>query len=413
MSSVDKQRRARIRAFAASVAVVLVLALAPAVIAAEPFAEGGIDGLTIPRGPQGTNTFSLAPPNAAIPRDPITVPFWVGSYQYNGQGYAALMVGTDPAQGSATTTVPVVIVPMRMVFARDGSVLEYPGMGQELANSPFFTSVPYVTGTTQYLDAYRRADFWTQVATTSPDYHTLLGTPTVTPTVTLNVPAALGHTFADASTNRSFGYVDGTWLSLQLKQLIGSLRIDPRALVVFLAANTLGTISSPDVCPGPDCFGFAGYHGALISGNPLLGAQPPQSVNTFAYAAFLDLGDAVPSWLNVHLQPTSHELLEWLDDPLIFSAQPSQQASFLAGRIVSVAPAWTSPYWSLGCSEVYEVADPLADGGPLVGVPDAGRIDVFADAVFQSWFARSSPSTAFGGRYDLIGFLQHFSDSCS
>jgi len=123
-------------------------------------------------------------------------------------------------------------------------------MGEELAGSPLFTSASYgVLGTTQYLDAYRRADFWTPVETTSPDYHTLLGTPTILSTQTLHVSQALGHSFVDASTNRRFAYVDGTWLSGQLRQLIASLHVDPRALAVFLAPNTLGAISSVDACP--------------------------------------------------------------------------------------------------------------------------------------------------------------------
>jgi hypothetical protein len=413
MSSAKTQRRVCVPAFAMSVGLLSVLALAPEVIANPPFAQGGIDGLTVPRGPQGTNVFAVERPNAALTRNPVTVPFWLSFYQSGGQTYGEAMVGTDPALGSATTTVPVIVVPLRMVFARDGSVLDSPGMGQELAGSPLFTSLPYAVGTTQYLDAYRRADFWSQVATTSPDYHTLLGTPTILPTRTLTVPTALGHSFVDASTNRRFAYVDGTWLSGQLRQLIASLRVDPRALAVFLAPNTAGTISSVDACPGPTCFALGGYHAALINGNPnILGTQLPQSVNTYAYAEFLDLGDAVPSGLNVHLLPTSHELLEWLDDPLIFAAQPNQHDPFFP-VIGALAPAWTSPYYGLGCANIYEVADPLDSGAPSVGVPDSGHIDLFADAVFQSWFARQSPSTAFGGLYDIIGVFQSFSDSCS
>jgi hypothetical protein len=414
MFSAKMQRRVCVRAFATSVGLLSVLALAHAANAKPPFAQGGIDGLTVPPGPQGTNNFAVERPNAAVPRNPVTIPFWVSPYQSGGQAYDALMVGTDPALGSATTTVPVVIVPLRMVFARHGAVLDFPGMGEELAGSPFFTSVPYVVGTTQYLDAYRRADFWTQVATTSPDYHTLLGTPTILSTQTLHVPPALGHSFVDASTNRRFAYVDGTWLSGQLRQLIASLHVDPRALAVFLAPNTNGTISSVDACPGPTCFAFGGYHGAHINGNPnFQGTQPPQSVNTYAYAEFLDLGDAVPNGINVHLLPVSHELLEWLDDPIVFAAQPNQQNPFFPVGFAGIAPLWTSPFYSLGCANVYEVADPLEDGAPGVGVPDSGHIDVFADAVFQSWFARQSPSTAFGGLYDLIGVFQGFSDSCS
>src|SRR5215510_13181911 len=133
------QRRVCVRAFATSVGLLSVLALAQTATANPPFAQGGVDGLTVPAGPQGTSVFAVERPNAAVPRNPVTIPFWVSPYQSGGQAYDALMVGTDPALGSATTTVPVVIVPLRMVFARDGGVLVFPGMGQELAGSPFFT----------------------------------------------------------------------------------------------------------------------------------------------------------------------------------------------------------------------------------------------------------------------------------
>jgi hypothetical protein len=121
----------------------------------------------------------------------------------------------------------------------------------------------------------------------------------------------------------------------------------------------------------------------------------------------------VPGFLNVLLRPVSHELLEWMDDPLIFSASPNQFAFSGPSIIFGFTPLWTSPYYLNGCANTYEVADPLEAGAPSVGVPDGNRIDLFADAVFQSWFARQNPSTAFGGLYDLIGVFQSFSDSCS
>jgi hypothetical protein len=398
-----------------AVVIATLGAVASTATAAQPFALGGNDGMTVPPGPQGTMVHATEPPASPVSADPTTVPLWLSPFEYGGQQYQALMVGTDPAAGSATTVVPTVIVPLRMVFSRDGSVLAAPGMAQELASSPLFTSFPYVVGTTQYGDAHRRADFWSAVATTSPDYHTLLGAPTILPTRTLTVPAALGHTFLFPSANRLFGYVDGQWFSLQLKQLILSLRIDPRALVIFLAVNTNGTIfgTSPNLCPGPACQAFGGYHGAYITGNPRVAGQAaPQSINTYIFAGFLDLGDLVPGSLNVHLQPVSHELLEWMDDPLIFSASPNQFPLSGGSKIFGFAPEWTSPYFPAGCSILYEVADPLEVGAPSIGVPDGNRIDLFADAVFQSWFARRSPSTAFGGLYDLGGVFQSFSDSC-
>src|SRR6185295_16384731 len=46
-----------------------------------------------------------------------TVQHWKGKFRWQGEEYAFSMVGTDPAHGSVTTTVPVIVVPVRYVFA--------------------------------------------------------------------------------------------------------------------------------------------------------------------------------------------------------------------------------------------------------------------------------------------------------
>jgi hypothetical protein len=395
--------------------VFLLLSICASAASADPapFARGGSDRLSIPAGPLGTGLASRAlPPAAAAPGRPdfTTVPLWAYRFQYHGVLFGSNMVGTDPAAGSATTVVPVTIVPLRLSFARDGAVMDYPGMADELAASSVFTPFPFLTGTTQFLDAYRRADFWQQVSATSPDYHTLLGGPTIAPVQRWSVPAAMGLTFVDAGTNRRFAIADGDWFFHQLNQTIASLQIDPRSLVVFLAYNTDVTFqSSPDSCFTTGCNLFGGFHGAITSGNPNLGAVPPQTVNTYAYATFQDLGALVPPALNEHLAPVSHELLEWLDDPILIGTDPSQPFGPTAQG--SLVPPWSSPFYPL-CSNVYEVADPL-ERSLVLGVPNpsSGKIDLFANAVFHDWFARTA-STSLFGRYDVAGVFQGPSDPC-
>lgn len=398
------------RVIVASVLLMLVFAAAASAVP-PPFARGGSDHVSIPAGPFGVGLASRAvAPAGTVSGDPTTVPMWTFGFSYAGQAYGSNMVGTDPAAGSATTVVPVTIVPLRLTFARDGTVMDYPGMADELANSSLFTPFPFTTGTTQYLDAYRRDDFWQEVTTTSPDYHTLLGGPTIAPVQRWTVPAAKGLAYIDAGTNRRFGIADGAWFTHQLDQTIASLQIDPRSLVVFLAYNTeVAYQGTPDGCFTTGCSLFGGVHGATTSGNPNLGAIPPRSVNTWAYAAFEGLGDLVPPGLNEHLIAVSHELLEWVDDPIIIGTDPSQP--FGPQRVGSVVPAWTSPFYPLGCSNLYEVADPA--GGQLIGVPNpsSGQLHLFVDAVYHSWFARTA-STSHFGRYDIAGVFQHPSDPC-
>jgi hypothetical protein len=392
--------------------LIAVLAMTAAHASPPPFAIGGTHQIVRPAGPYGGKARSLAlPPDTPVAREVVSVPTWPSSFESAGQTWGSLMVGTDPAAGSATTTIAVTIVPLEIRFARDGVVQGLPGMAEELAASALFQPTPFVTGTTQYLDAFRRGDFWAQVSTISPDYHVLLGTPTIATVQSLTVPASKGLTYVFGPANRRFGIADGAWLYDQLKQMVASLRIDPRSLVVFLAYNVDFTWQeTPDSCFTTGCSAYAGVHGTFIQAGPLRSPQPPQSANSYIYASFEDLGDLVPAWLNTHLVNVSHELLEWLNDPVWINADPS--APFAASLVGSRVPSWMSPYYPGGCRQTYEVADPLESGAPALGIPNGGRIDLFSGAVFQSWFARQSPSRAIFGLYDTVGVFAAPSTPC-
>ena len=45
------------------------------------------------------------------------IPMWSGTFTYLGTTYNFTMIGTDPASGSATTSVPVVIIPLQFNFS--------------------------------------------------------------------------------------------------------------------------------------------------------------------------------------------------------------------------------------------------------------------------------------------------------
>ena len=44
-----------------------------------------------------------------------SVPTWTGSFTYSAKTYNFTMVGTNPAAGSVTTTVPTEILPLKVV----------------------------------------------------------------------------------------------------------------------------------------------------------------------------------------------------------------------------------------------------------------------------------------------------------
>jgi hypothetical protein len=219
------------------------------------------------------------------------------------------------------------------------------------------------------------------------------------PAVTLNVPAAQGLTFFNLNTNRPVGVVTEDWFRRQLQGLLNSLHVSPTTLAVFVPYNTYSTEQNPNDCLRPSgCTPAGGFHSAAVDNTN------PHAINTFAYAAYEDAGTLSP--YNWGTLAPSHEILEWAADPFVHSSRIQGQGAFLA----NTAPAWSSPYLFGGsiCSPVLEVADPLF-GVPLIVPPDQ---HLLADGAFLSWFARQSPSTGFGGLYDMAGIFSTYSTAC-
>jgi hypothetical protein len=119
--------------------------------------------------------------------------FFTSSYDSLGTGLRLPfnIVGTDPAIGAAATTVPVVIVPIKVVFQSAGVTLDGTNIVPAVQNSPIFLTADYTVGSTdlgvtQFGDAVQRGEFW-QLPGFSQNYHVLLGTPSIAPTVTVTV----------------------------------------------------------------------------------------------------------------------------------------------------------------------------------------------------------------------------------
>ena len=99
---------------------------------------------------------------------------WNGSFSYNGKTYRYNMVGTAPS-GGASTTVAVEIIPVKVVITSRSGVKTTYNPSHVLSNgntatantiaSPLFKKISFTSGgvnmgTTQYIDAYQRANFW-------------------------------------------------------------------------------------------------------------------------------------------------------------------------------------------------------------------------------------------------------------
>ena len=242
-----------------------------------------------------------AKPAAANQFPSATLEEWHGSFNYNGNQYTYVMVGADPStnQGALITTW---IIPVKVVLSTGDTFDPLSGgafspLARTILSPVFDSSTTYIeggvdVGTTQYLDAFQRANFWSIVAN-NPNSHLLLGGPnariSVLPELTLNVPfgaggvgSPFGHEVAEVELN----YFDSQ-ISSYLTQ---SHMINAAGFPIFETTNTYLTENG---C----CIG--GYHSA----------QGSQTYMSFTYVTYS--GDFAED-----VSVLSAEVGDWADDPL-------------------------------------------------------------------------------------------------
>src|ERR1700751_5936988 len=84
-------------------------------------------------------TYSWGGPAA---RAATTIPTWSGSFTINSTTYKYKMVGTNPAGGSKTTTVPTEILPLKVVMSNGVTVT---GSASKLKASPIFSNAAFTS----------------------------------------------------------------------------------------------------------------------------------------------------------------------------------------------------------------------------------------------------------------------------
>jgi len=156
--------------------------------------------------------------NPAVPPPAASLPSWNGSFTYNGTNYTYNMVGTAPSTNTSTT-ITTYIIPVKIVITnRNGSKTTF-DPSHVLSNgntvttntttSPIFDSTTtYVqggvdVGTTQYIDAFQRANFWGTVQSNT-NYHLLLG-------ATVLAEQTLSPTRSNGKTGNPFGFTAAKW----------------------------------------------------------------------------------------------------------------------------------------------------------------------------------------------------------
>ncbi len=241
----------------------------------------------------------IAPPAASLPS-------WNGSFTYSGSNYTYNMVGTAPSTNTSTT-IPTYIIPVKIVItSRSGSKTTFDPshvlsngntVTTNTVDSPIFDSSTTYTqggvdvGTTQYIDAFQRANFWGTVKTAT-NYHLLLGA-----TVLAEQTLSPSRTYGKTGTPFGFtaGEVDINWFDAQLPAIMNNLGIQPNSFPIFLTYDVY--LTQNNGC----CIG--GYHSSEGS------VSNPQS---YSEATYVDHVGA----FSQDVSALSHEVGEWADDPL-------------------------------------------------------------------------------------------------
>jgi hypothetical protein len=313
------------------------------------------------------------------------LPTWNGWFRYNAVNYGYTMLGDKPVLNPGTTTIDAILIPLRLSFA-DGTVLDATenvcgGSQSALTlteNSLLFQNMTWTpggtnVGTTQYVDAFQRANFWNKVKQSYyADYHTVLNIAQVTPVETIDVPAAHGSTVSGPCA--PIGEVDFTYFDSQINSLIVSLGIQPNTLPIFLDYNVFETY-------GGCC--ILGYHSVR------------RVTQVYGVAAYSDPGifSDSPGIQDIHA--LSHEIGEIYDDPYAGNNTPTWQSQY--------APQY-------GCNPFLEVGDPLV--GSAIPVTLGGFTYHPQELVFKAWFAKKALSNAVNGWYSFNQTLLSPSPVC-
>src|ERR1035441_9478024 len=199
-------------------------------------------------------------------------------------------------------------------------------------------------GTTQYIDAFQRANFWGTVSS-NPNYHLLLGGPTVLAEQTLSPPARYGKTAS------AFGFkageVDINWFDGQLQTLMTNLGIQANSLPIFLTYNVY--LTHGGCCIG----GYHSYTGSVA----------------YMHATYVSTVGA----FSQNVSALSHEIGEWADDPLTNNTNvPSACGILEVGDPLENNPNYGDYPYSLG-GFTYDLQDLVTV--PYFGAPPSTSVD--------------------------------------
>jgi hypothetical protein len=316
------------------------------------------------------------------PGQPDGLAFYSTNYtSLGGKQLPFNIVGTNPANGAATTTIPTVIVPISVVYQlANGTTLDGTNVVPAVQNSPIFQVADYQVGgtdlgVTQFGDALQRGEFH-NLPGFSADYHVLLGTPAVMPTVTVTVTSPRDGNLYRLRSGGLVGVVRSGFLNARINSLIHGFTAD--TLPIFLTDNVFegfdGTINTCCVL---------GYHNSQ--------RPPANTAKTWIYTAHTEPGTFRNNVI-LDVQPLSHEVAEWLNDPFVGA---------LAVGYVNLIPPALLPGQGGACIINFETGDPLEAPPAVFTQTTNGTTYHLQDEVFLPWYLHSAPSFSVNGQFSF------------
>ena len=235
-----------------------------------------------------------------------------------------------------------------------------------LLKSPIFQSDDFNfggtdVGTTQYIDAFQRANFWSLIDRSN--YHTLLK-PVVLAPLVVDVPADKGLS-VNSDTFLPFfglcgpeGLVEVRFLrNAVVNELAKRKDVNPGTFPMFMLYNAAMPIGDPtnlnNCCVG-------GFHSILPAG--------PTTFQTYSPFDFDVSGLFFTSSNDTAI--ASHEVEEWVNDPYVING----------------TPAWGHTGQVAGCQNNLEVGDPLTGNEAPRIVGKDGFTYHLQELAFFSWF---------------------------
>jgi hypothetical protein len=306
----------------------------------------------------------------------------------DGKSYIGTIVGTSPfASHLSASTINAVVVPLKLTI---GSTVFDPSAPNScdasataidrFRQSPLVNDVPNLTmngvnlGNVQFIDGLRRAEFWTKIKGSASYMNEISYSFATTYEITADVVGTHGITQFDGC--QQIAVVSIAWLEdLLQKTVISTLTkshvVSTQVLVLFLLKNTVETDSEP-----PDLSGCCdlGYHNAL--------GVPIQSYTVVDWDTTGDFDGSSD------VSVASHELGEWMDDPL--ATNPT--------------PAWGAIGQVKECQTNWEVGDPLS-GSLMPPITMNGKDYQMQEMGFFSWFfnKETDPSVGAGAKFSSNG----------